>query len=146
MLNVDMLDQVEPFQEIHGAVDAGQADLGINQASAPVHLCHLEVLRGRGEDLEDCQPRSRQLQPSLVQRVAKFRGVHAGTQLRKILNLDIIVPGFRQALARLGSGFQARGGQARVKRVAPCEVSPCTDKAACGREELPIAGLSGSHP
>ena len=45
MLYVDVLDEVELLQEVHGAVHARQADLRINPARAPVHLRHLEVLR-----------------------------------------------------------------------------------------------------
>jgi hypothetical protein len=56
MLHVDVLDQAEPFEEVHRAVDARQPDPRINLSSPPVHLCHLEVLGAGGQYLQDGHP------------------------------------------------------------------------------------------
>jgi hypothetical protein len=48
MLHVNMLDQAEAGQEVHGAVDARQADPGVNFPGATVELGDLEVFRRAG--------------------------------------------------------------------------------------------------
>jgi hypothetical protein len=53
MLHVDVLDQVELFQNIHRAVDAGQADPGVNLLGAPMHLRYFHVLGAGGQHLQD---------------------------------------------------------------------------------------------
>jgi hypothetical protein len=38
MLHVHVLDQVQPGQQVHGAIHAGQSDPTVNLPGAPVHL------------------------------------------------------------------------------------------------------------
>jgi hypothetical protein len=48
MLHVNMLDQAETGQEVHGTIDARQADPRVNLPGAPVELGYLEVFRRAG--------------------------------------------------------------------------------------------------
>jgi hypothetical protein len=86
MLHMDVLDQAKPFQEVHRAVHARQAHLGIDQPGAPVDLGHLEVLRRSGQDLQHGHPRSGDLVTLSLECFSQLWDVHVALQLRIILN------------------------------------------------------------
>ena len=59
MVHVHVFDQCESFQDVHGPIDAGQADPAIDPTSAPMDLGHLEMLGGLRQDPADGQPSAR---------------------------------------------------------------------------------------
>jgi len=103
VFHVDVLDQVKPFQEVHGAVDARQADPRLDPPGAPVHLRHLQVLRAGGEHLQDRPARPGEPQPLIVECLRQFAAWHGRLiRLRNILNMFITGVEACQAGYRLG--------------------------------------------
>ena len=103
VFHVDVLDQVKPFQEIHGAVDARQADPRLYPPGAPVHLGHLQVLRAGGQHLQHRPARAGEPQSLVVENLRQFASRHRGSiGLRKILNK--ITTGFEACQAGCRSG------------------------------------------
>jgi len=67
VLHVDVLHQAEPFQKLHGAIDARQADAAVDLPGAAMDLGDFEVCRGGGKDLQDHPAGPGQLQPLVVE-------------------------------------------------------------------------------
>jgi hypothetical protein len=78
VFHVDMLDQVKPFQEVHGAVHARQADPWLYPPGAPVHLGHFQVFRAGGQDLQHRPAGPGEPQSLVVENVRRFVSGHRG--------------------------------------------------------------------
>jgi hypothetical protein len=72
MLQMDVLHQVEPGQQIHGAVNTGQAHPGLDLAGSLMDLCHLQVLRRRPQNLEDRTARPSEPQTMVLEGLSEF--------------------------------------------------------------------------
>ena len=80
VIHVHVLYQPELLQEVHGAVDAGQAHLGVDGQGAAVDLGHLQVVGGIRQDPEDGQPGASELQALRLQDMIETSVAH-GTHL-----------------------------------------------------------------
>jgi len=76
MVHVHMSDQFESFQDVHGPIDAGQADPAINPASAPMDFGHFEMLGGFRQDPAYGQPSARQPQSLCLKGARETRHGH----------------------------------------------------------------------
>jgi hypothetical protein len=90
VVQVDVLDESQPGQEIHRAVDAGQANPRRDLHGPPMHLGHLQVLRRAFQDLKDRSAWTREPDPlSLEGHVKRPMWHAAGSHLRMFLNRNI---------------------------------------------------------
>ncbi len=97
VIHVHVLDESEPGQEVHRAVDARQAYSRSDLHGPAVQLRDLEVSRGGGQDAEHGQPRLRQSEAVRAQGALEFAGHWVQLHLRKILNRDITQGSARQS-------------------------------------------------
>jgi len=86
VIHVHVLDESEPGQEVHRAVDARQAYPRSDLHGPAVELRDLEVSRCGGQDAEHGQPRLRQSEAVRPQGALEFAGHWVQLHLRKILN------------------------------------------------------------
>jgi hypothetical protein len=90
VIHVDVFDQIEPRQEVHGAVHAGKADAAVDPECAPVNLGDLEVLRGVRQDLENGHTTPGELHASVLQCLGNTLCAHGlDPQMRNILKQPI---------------------------------------------------------
>jgi hypothetical protein len=76
MVHVHVFHQLEPFQEVHGPIDAGQADPAVDPASAPMDLGHFEMLGRIGQDPPHGQPGTRELKSLCLKGASESRRRH----------------------------------------------------------------------
>jgi hypothetical protein len=79
VVHVHARDQVEARQEIHGAVDAGQTDPGVERARAAVHLGDLEVFAGIPEHVENRPPGPGEFEPVIQEGLLRVVVWHGKT-------------------------------------------------------------------
>jgi hypothetical protein len=76
MVHVHVFHQAEPFQEVHGPIDAGQADPAVDPAGAPMDLGHFEMLGRIRQDPPHGQPGARELQSLRLKGASESRRRH----------------------------------------------------------------------
>jgi hypothetical protein len=131
MLHVDGPYQVQARQELHRAIDAGQADPGGYAAGAPMHLGHPEMPRGRPQDLEDGLAGLGQLEPPAAERLGHGRSSHGQFPIEKIsplllpLKLQVVKVAANSVCCHLAARPQGRGADgANNERHAQFENCP----------------------